>query len=45
MGPNRRAAASAYFHTRVADIVLGLIDERLGAVVWWATWAGLEGFS
>ena len=26
----RRAAASAYLHTRVADIVLGLIDERLG---------------
>jgi len=27
---DRRAAASAYFHTRVADIVLGLIDKRLG---------------
>jgi hypothetical protein len=24
------AAASAYLHARVADIVLGLIDERLG---------------
>ena len=30
MGEIRRAAVSADFDTRVADVVLGLIDERLG---------------